>query len=828
MPDVEELARIRFWNVLLYCFTEGSMYLSQALKKVMRASQRHPFFTLSVLALLSIAVAVHVVLFSILDATVLQATPFPQPDRLFVIRCRTQQITEFGPCTVPVSVAIREQSKEAYELAYATPDLVQLDYMGNHSWIRVEDVSSSFFSTLRSWPTQGRWFVTADNRSPTNIVIISDRFWRASLGGKPDAIGMSLFLNGKPFVVCGIMPAGFGFPNSGIQAWILDPPSIARMEEVSKWASDLVVRIRDNSNLAQFQTELYAIAQRIGDADPREDRGLTFEVVPIRRFILGNYEVTVWLLFFFTIILAIVVAANIANLLMARNLTSSKDYAIRIAVGATRGQLVRESLMEHFVLAIPVSLLSTLLAFIIMRLLQHTGGIGVPRSELASVGAKALVYGAGVSISVLLVVGLLSLWPLLATSLVGRNLAVATPPFGNSASRGLQTMFLVVQWSLALLLLVTATSAAETLWRILNLPIGFDPHNLVAVVFDSQGGEPGSIADSNTSFRPLLDDVHAIPGVVRAALSSGIPLVTGSQMMQMKVYDREKGWSITAPVEGRVVSYDYFGAARIPLLGGRLFAQEDTYSNSCATIVSRSFSRTILGLGREGEAIGKMISAGYGGSKARECYIVGVVGDARDVKVEESAPPEIYFPDTQTMNPSPALLVRVTDVDQVVPGLREVVSKWIPSRSIIVVAKLQDYVEGPTRRSRMLSYQVFFMAAVAYLISLLGVFAMSVHAVSERRLELGIRAAMGAKRLDIYLSMFRRMGLSLLVGTISGVILAYSVRQLLLSHLAQQMPMNWNQYVLAATVLAFSALIASFSATSEIDLRDLSGLLRTE
>ena len=793
--------------------------------------KRRPLFTLLVIALFAIGIGTNAVLFSVLDATVIEATPFPKAEHLFHIACRTADFVQFGGCSVPTAVELRQQGGAVNELTYYSESQNILDYGGEAHFLDTAWVSSSFFTTLQRWPSKGRWFMADDDTGlSNNLVILSDATWLSHFGGRTDIVGLTIFLDKKPFVVIGVMPPGFTFPVSRVEAWVLSPLTVASMEDrsvVGNW--DIVARARDNTDLKELQAALGVVAYRVS-ATSVNSRGADFQTVPLRDVVLERSERrTIWILFLGTVFLLGLVTANLVNLLSARNSFEAAHHLIRKVYGATTGRLFREYVVEHLVLAVPALGSGLIFAYAGLKIMGAMGGMGISRWELATIDSRTIGYAVLLATIVVGLSGIVSFWPFVhspSTFLHRRSLA-GSAPLVRMGSHKVQRGFVIVQLFLAVVLLLTATSAVAALWQLLEVPLGFGSQDLIGVIFEPQSEESDSQFQANSSlFAPLLDDIQSLPGVSGAAISSFSPF-GGGFMASFAVYNKGQ-WVWTRPVvEKEVISPSYFDVMKLPLLRGRTFTTGDTRSAPCVAIVNELFANSFLGLRN---AIGGIVSGnGKTGESARKCAIVGVVGNVRDLALERNPAPEIYFSDLQIPSTDQAIVVRAgMHSAGFIALLRAVVRKREPNRGVVQISTLRSSILDATRQPRVTAFEVSFFAMTAYIVCLLGVFAIANYFVGERQSEIGIRLALGAQRVSILKMMVGQFAGLVTLGVALGALLAYLLNHIISARIGVIPGIHTQVSLVTVVFLWSSALLACVYPIWILRTDDLSSLLRSE
>ena len=802
-----------------------------ATKYAIRKMRRRVFFSFAVVGLFAVAGGANTVLFSILDSVLLQATPFPEADRLFDVKCRTTAFSQYGSCSTPVAVGLRDQSTLVKELAYYSESQTTLEYDDSDpKFLSVAMVSSSFFSTLGVWPARGRWFMSADNLvQPNSMVILSDATWQDYFGMRSDIVGLHVFLDKMPFVVCGVMPRGFTFPDSEVEAWVLDPLRPAALEDEGLWASSVVLRLSDNADQRHLRAQLGVIADRLSK-DSTHRAGLGFEIAPLRDVVIGaEQRRAVWILFVCTACVVVLVTANLANLTTARNLADLDTDLVRVALGATRARLMKEHVIESLIFSAPAAAFALFLAYLTLQFLHYLGGLGISRWELAVIGTRSSAYCVGITILVFCVSGFLSFWPLsyTASSLVTGRRSVGVLSGGKPRWYILQRQSVILQLAFATILVLTAASAFRMVWRLLSIPIGFESKNLVAFIFDPESIQ-GNSASAYGFVRPLLEEVGRVPHVSGAAMASFPPL-GGGAMRFIPVYTDGAWTRVPKLAETENVSRGYFEVTKIPLLTGRGFADTDDSSRPCVATANLSFVHAYLRLDHISDALGRLVSGnGRTDAKAEKCSIIGVVGDTRDLNVERAPLPELYFSDLQHFDRNRALLVRTEREASAIPLVRAMIKRQAPTWKVALISPVGGFLQSQTRRVRLLGYQLLLFSFIAYTVSIVGTFAIVHFWVEARRRDIGVRLALGARHKDVLRIVIQQFVGVVVLGAGAGILLAYFLRRMLSAWTGELPAIDFQTSVATIFIVVLSALAACVYPVFLVDAEDLNSLLRSE
>lgn len=801
-------------------------WLIARIRQTTRRFILRPFFSFSIIALFALAIGTSVTLFGVLDAVVFEATPFPESQRLFGINCQVVPSAFTGPCSIPDAVSLGDRSRAFDELAYYHKAIGLLAIGDARTTLVVEDVSSSFFSTLGAWPDIGRWFITSDNRSRDNsLIVLSYKTWQDLFGARVDVVGTSVRFREKSYLVCGIMPREFSFPDTEVQAWVLDPLTLNQMEETGIRQSNVIARLKRGIELPQLRSDLTTVAADLAKEE-RHDAGLTFTAAPIKEVVLGKSERVVWLSFAATSAFLLLVIANLVTLLTAKLMAEGENHSIRLVLGATRKRLLTEYLAEQALLSPLACLLSLLIAFGGLRFLRGVGGAGLPRWELGGIGIREWLFAAFLSVFACVLSGLLSFSPL--SSWIRRVPGQASALFSTRRPRWrlFRTASVVSQLALATVLLISAVSCSEMLWRTLHPGWGFDPQELLSIAFVPQPND-ASPNLSNSFFEPLLADLRSLPAVEGAAAASASPLGVGLSSLPVFALESYGRWRRGPQSEVRAVDATYFEVLRMPVLRGRPFNEMDGKSAPCVAIVDHSLARLLFG---NDDVLGKRVSLS-GRSDDPSCSLVGVVADVRDVRGNLPPAPEIYFSYLQSngFSGNRAIVVRTRRTAQVMTALRELIKKRDSTRAIMFAATVPEIVWIQTRHERLLSEAILLLAIAAFLVSLTGVLAIVSYFIEERKLDCGIRLALGAQWAELARSIvLRQFGGTVGCGIAAGILLTYALERTLRAWISDLPALALSTCILGAAILGTVAITACFYPMLRFRTLDITRLLRHE
>ncbi|MBI1897687.1 MAG: ABC transporter permease [Acidobacteria bacterium] len=773
-----------------------------------RTLLRNPTFSLTLISTLALGIGANIAVFSVLNAVLLRPLPYPNGERVLVIR------QTIPPSGAPNLVSARDllewrrQAQSFSEMAAVSIGVASVAAAGVVEHVKVGVVGPSFFTILGVGAAEGRGFA-ADEEQPgkSKVAVLSHAYWLRRYGGDRSALGQSIVLSGTPYTIIGVLPAGFDFNHAQASMWV--PRTFDDPGGMDKHNLVACALLRDRVARAQATAEMRAIAGRLERARPATNKGWGVDVISLREELNGNTGNITLLLFAAAGMLLLIACANIAHLLLARSLGRSRELALRTALGATPGRLARLLLAESLLYAAIGGALGILIAWGGVGLIARFGPASLPA---AVIDATVLGYALLISTATGILFGL-------APARHGMRLEVAntlkdagarggTGAAGSSRSRA---VLVAAQVGLSLVLVTGALLLVKSLRTVLQTERGYDPHGLLTFQVYLPRQEP--VVRTIERYERILNELKAVAGEDAVAASTGVP-VDGVRLFSM--HYAIEGLTARAGAERptamtNLVSPDYLRVLRIPLLRGRAFTERDRENTPAVLIVSESFARRYW---PGGDALGKQVvissPAGRGPVDIpRE--IVGIAGDVRYPTAPREDLPDVYLPFRQTNWPHLLFFVRLSrhagseQVARVRAAVRRVEPDIAPSEPRWVEDELAR-VNAPSLWNSVL---LSTFAAVGLVLALVGVYGVTEYATSRRAREIGVRMAMGAGRGDIVWLMTREAFLISGGGIAAGLLCYLAVARLLASFLYGIRPTD--PISLAGAVLA---LVASVLAAS--------------
>ncbi len=796
----------------------------QDLRYGWRLLARNPGFTLVAVLTLALGIGAISAIFTVVNGILLRDLPYQDPDRVVLVwdnfsRLQMEQI----PSLAVEYFDYREQSRVFSELAAYRRRNLNLSGGSGPERIAAAAVSASLFPLLGVRPAVGRALLPEEDQAGRDdAVVLSDGFWRRRFGGDPGLVGQKLVLDDKPYTVAGIMPRGFQFPYASSSAvdpvdlWI--PIGFTPEDHASRtgaYNTSVVARLKPGVTVAQAQREMDVIGQRLEMQYPQHYRGprgtpagWRITVAPLSEQITGRVRPALLVLLGAVGLLLLIACANVANLLLARATARQREIAIREALGAGRGRLLRQFLTESLLLGVLGGALGLLFAAWGVDLLVTLHAVDMPRLTEITMDRRVLLFTTALSLLTGVIFGLL---PAANRSHAGANLALregrgAAGGFRRVHARGL---LVVSEIALSLVLLIGAGLLTRSFLRLAQVDAGFDPSNLLTLRIDLAQSRYSQPRKSTAFYQKLLERLAVVPGVQSASLVSTLPLTRGGMDAPFSIEGRPYDPNRRPPVVSyRVAGGDYFQTMRIPLVAGRMFTERDSADAPRAAIISSSLARSFF----PGEdPIGKRIKLGGPNSPRPWLTIAGVVGDVKLRSLDSDPGMQLYVPLQQEPSSGMAAVVRMATrpsaLKSAVPAEVLAIDREQP---VTRLQTMDEVLAGSVADRRFQTLLVGLFAGVGLLLAATGIYGVMAYSVTQRTQEIGIRMALGAQPLDVLRLVIREALLLATLGVSAGLAAAFGLTRFLCSLLYGIGATDPVTFAAVPLVLAAVALLAGY------------------
>lgn len=769
--------------------------LLQDLRYSLRMLVKSPGFTAIAVLTLALGIGANTALFSVVNGVLLNPLPYPQPSELVALYSRTTQFSE-SSISYPNFLDWQRDNRSFASLAAYRGDDFNLTGSGEAQRLKAEMVSADFFQILGVQPAMGRLFNAGDDHAgAAPVVLLSEGFWRRKFGASRQLLGQSISLNGTPYTVVGIIPANFYFRGNNFRLsdvyvplgqWT-DPTFLDRRVGMGL---DAVGRLKSGVTFAQARADMDGIAQSLAKAYPDADKGSGISLFPLKQDMVGDVASLLYVLLGAVGFVLLIACVNIANLLLARSTGRTREFAIRAALGATRGRVVRQLLTESILLSVGGGILGLLLAAWGTRAAIRVLPQALPRSGSVGLDTHVLLFTLGVSLFAGILFGLA---PALKASQSNLHDALKEGGRGSSGARHrMQGVFVVAETALALILLVGAGLMIRSLVQLWKVNPGFNPKNLLTFNIGFSPEMMKASADQLRNEAVQLDSaLESIPGVEFASAEGGGTPMQGDSELPFWRADQPKPSSDNDMAFSLfyLCEPDYLKAMGTPLLRGRFINAQDTIHSTPVIVIDENFARKYY----PGQnPIGQRVNLGILGVQAE---IVGVAAHVKHWGLDENAKSPVlaqfYFPLLQVPDKFMPLLAKGADFmmrtrvppDSVLPAIRHTIEQMSSQQVIYGVETMDDIIADSlaARRFAMILLGVF--AALALILACVGIYGVISYLVGQRTHEIGVRIALGAQRRDILRLVLGQGAKMALIGVAVGVAVALGLTRLMANQL---------------------------------------------
>lgn len=743
----------------------------------LRRIRLRPFHSLVVALTLGLGIGASLAVFAVVDAVLLHPLPYDQPNQLIRI---VQTIPSPGLPELPFAdVGFHRLKANAQTLsAVAAFDTRDANLQGNDGPRRLimARVTAGIFPVLRITPALGRGFAAEEDvPNGPRVLVLSDRLWRSAWNADPAVIGKTAILEGEPFVIIGVLPPAITFPSRDVAAWEpaqIDPAAVNPYQ----LRFTVIGRLKDGVSPVMAQRELTELVRAVGREYPGPHAGSVLDqagyeahVRSLTADVVGDSRPVVILLLTGVLMLLLLTCANVANLQLAGVIVRGEELAVRAALGATRGRLVRGALIEGILLTSAGAAVGLSIAVAGAQLLVTLLPDGIAVGE-SGFGIRTLVLAVIVVLLIGAVVGALPVAVMSRRDPASgiKDRSTGTTPIGANRMRRLlaaaQVAFAVLLMHGAALLIVSARAVQD-------VPLGFRPDSTISMRINLPESTIRDRATREGLLRRLVDDVEQLPGVVAVGLVNALPLTPGRQDLAMAVEGRPFKADGTDPLaDYRVVSTGYFQAMGIPLLRGRIFTDDDANERYTPLVISRKLAERLFPDGAD-----PLEQRLRFGPNAPWMPIIGVVADAKNRSLTEEPRPELYAPALGTfaglaLRSEISLVVRGREADRLAGPIRQIIATTAPDVATYAVATLDEVIRDARARMTTATQLMAAYAAAALILAVLGTYAVLSYLVNQRGRELALRMALGATPGDILILVGRELATLIGIGIAAGLL----------------------------------------------------------
>ena len=790
--------------------------LSQDLRYAVRQLARSPGFAIAAVLTLGLGIGANAAIFSVVDAALLRPLPYPHPEQIV----RAYEVidnenwsaspSDFADLRAQNHTLSKLASIDAFPHTLTGPGLEPLP-------VPSARVSGDFFDVMGVAPALGRPFVAAETQyGQTEAVVLSDAIWHTRFGARSDILGQPIQLDGKSYLVVGVMPPGFSYP-SGTQMWT--PLAFSDTELATQRGAhylNVIGRLKPATTIPQATADLQGIATRMAQDYPVTNKGQGATLITLREALIGkNIRVALLVLLGAVGLVVLIACANVANLLLARAAGRSRELAVRVAMGARGGDLVRQALTESLLLAVVGGGIGLLLSTWITNALSALRPAALRNVGALELDGAVLAFTAGVVIATGFLFGLVpALQASRATNLHGALLAGGRSQTNTREGWRLRSGLITAELALAVVLLTGAGLLLKSFARLEHVDPGFNAEGVLTFELSLPSPRYPKPEQAALFYDQLLGALRGLPGVERTAGISGLPLDNYNFSISLHTLDGRtlEPRAVQGP-QVRLVTPGLFSTLGIRLVKGRDFTESDRAGAPLAVVVNETAARLIWpGLDPLGHTLELGTKFGLGGARAGG-QVVGVVGDVRDAALGADPRPTVYLAHAQFPVTDLAIAIRSAghlDPLSLTSAVRSALTRLDPDLPMDQVQSLDHLAAGSVAQSRFAMLLLASFAAVALILAAVGMYGVMAYVVGQRRHDIGIRMALGASRRAVVAEVVARAARPVAVGLALGLVGAFALSHTLSRLLYEIKPSDPLTYLLVAVTLSVVALAAAY------------------
>jgi putative ABC transport system permease protein len=799
--------------------------LLQDLRFAGRTLLKRPVFTVIAILTLALGIGANTAIFSVVDSVLLAPLPFQHPERLTMIWASNPELAaKVGLADkLPVSPGTFydwKTAKSFEKMAMLDSDRLNLTGIGEPEQVGVVAVSGELFQALGTPAFLGRTLLPTDDEGQQTSVLLSHRFWSSHFGGDRGIVGRPIRLNGKPLTVVGVMPPHFAFPRGGEMPhgfgfpaepdlWV--PLAFSPKERQNRGNRGFLTvgLLHPGVTLGAAQAEMNAISARIAKSFPDSDTGWNSRVEPLPAALVGDVKPALLILLAAAGVVLLIACVNVANLLLAAAASRQKEIALRTALGADRGRMVRQLLTESALLALAGGAVGLLFADWGLRVIAYWIPDDIPVAHEVAIDPGILLFALGVTLLTGVLAGLAPALqmtrPDLAESLRDGTRA------GSGTSRGGRTRraLVVIETALAVLLVAGAGLLVRSFARLITVNPGFRAAGTLSLEVSLPQTKYAERPRREAFTAALLERLRALPGVTSAGMISKLPVSGGEEIEGLEIEGQPRPKPSEIPLaDYRQVSPGYFETLGIRRLAGRVFDDSDAAGKPLVAVIGETLARAYW---PGADPLGKRFrTGGLGGNPQPWVTVVGVVGDVRQAGLQIDPRPQVYVPQAQEATRDQAFVLRTAgDPKALAAAARGAVYAVDRDQPVSRVRPMGEIVAQSVAAQRFNMVLLGMFAGLALVLAAVGIYGITAYSVAQRTREMGLRMALGAQPWTVLALVLREAGALALAGVASGLVLAFAATRVMASLLYG---VGATDPATFASVTAALALVSLFAA----------------
>jgi putative ABC transport system permease protein len=791
------------------------------LRHAARALRRAPAFAATAILVVALGVGANTAAFSVADFVLIRPLPFPEPAQLVSLRETTPGYSmELSPGNYKDWKA-DARSFSAMSAYFEVAG--NLTGSGDPRRVPLTQVSWDLFNTLRVTPLMGRPFLPSDTAASRSVVL-SYELWQTQFGSDPSILGKHVQLDGAAYGVIGVMPPTFHFPSRDVQLWRLMPFSAADLAARNDNYLSVIARLRPDVTLEQARAELAVIAGRLERQFPVENEKTGSEATRLSDQLSDRSRLLLLALCGASLCILLLACANLANLLLARAVSRERELAVRAALGAGRERIIRQIVTESVVLSIAGGVVGVMVAMAAVPALGRLIPDSLPIAAEPRVDLRILAFAAGLVV----LTGLaFSVVPAIKAAGARSLAAIREDARSGGARQRVRSVLVIVEVMASVVLLISSGLLVRAMWRLQGVDPGFRSENVLTLRTALPIPKYADPRARQPFYSNVLTGVRSIPGVQSAGYISFLPMVMRGGIWPVVLHGNETIRSAENSASLRFATPQYLATMRIPILQGRDIDESDDNTRPNVALVSESFARRYW---PAEPALGKHFTFAF-----RDRMVVGVVGNVRVRGLEQSSEPQVYVPYQQVDSMS---LIGYTPKDLVirstlppatlVPAIRRIVHDADPLQPVSDVQTMDEIIATQTS-SRLAQLRVLMiLAAVALVLSAVGIHGLLSFTVSRRSREIGVRMALGAQATQVRGMILREGMLLAVAGVVPGAVVAYAAGRGMEALLAGVKPGDVPTFAGAMTLCAATTVLGCLRPAFRASRVDPMSAIRSE
>ena len=813
--------------------------LAQDIRYAFRSLIKTPVFSLVAAFTIAIGIGANVVVFTLVERILLSPLPFNEPDRIVRL---VQSYPEMGLTTwglSPATYTAYRNGQHSFD-AFAVYQNTGAILTGNDKaeYLQACKASADFFNVFGVTPQYGRTFAPdEDTAGKENVVVIGHGLWSSRFGSDPQIVGKTISVSDVPMQVIGVMPPSFQFPVPETQLW---SPMVIKPEATAPFTMAAVGKLKSGLSASAATADTTAALWNAATENPKiilrkspptPGVGLKTIVTPLKDFVVGPIKPRLLIAQVAVAFVLLIACANVANLLLSRATKRTSEIALRLALGASPGRVIRQLLTESVVLAAIGAAAGVVFAWLCLRALTQIYSDGIPRIHEASIGGTVLVVTVAATVATGLLFGVIPAFRAYWLGVKGGMTEGQRGSVGN-ASRRLNSSLVVVQMALSLVLLIGAGLVLKSFQNLMRVQPGFDADKVLTMIVpvSNKRGTPEQLMGF---YRRLLDDVRSLPGVHAAAVSSNVPF-SGRPVVDGHIVEGQEPNGGDAPqAEIKVVSPNYFKAMGMTMLQGRDFNDSDYFRNPdtdmgrLVAIVDQNMVKTYW---PDGNALGKRIRT----NDPEWFTIVGIVTPVKEQNLATDSLPHLYLPAEQmgfaygqSRDQNRMFLVVNSDTPgAIAPAIRDRVRALDPDVPVYNVSTMNESILKRLGALRLINFLLSAFSVMALLLAAIGTYGVMSVSVNNRAPEFAIRQALGAQPRNVLFSVLRQGLVLAAIGTVIGLLGSWFLTTYIASQLFGVGTTDPLVFTLTPAILVTVALLASFLPARRASQTDPAVVLR--